>query len=43
MADDVLLLPWQDHSVTLDGATEGVEVHVWSEGEPAPDDACSAA
>ena len=38
MADEVLLLPWHDHAASLDGATDGIETQVWSEGEPAPDD-----
>ena len=38
MADDVILLPWPDHASSLGGATDGLEVHVWSEGEPAPPD-----
>lgn len=35
---EVLLLPWHDHASTLDGATDGLEVHVMAEGEPAPAD-----
>lgn len=38
MTDEVLLLPWHDHSAALDGATDGLEVASWAEGEPPPDD-----
>ncbi|MFC6237766.1 2-hydroxyacid dehydrogenase [Longivirga aurantiaca] len=36
MPDDVLLLPWHDHATSLGGATDGLEVHSWAEGEEAP-------
>jgi phosphoglycerate dehydrogenase-like enzyme len=36
MADDVILLPWHDHAATLGGATDGLEVHAWAQGEAEP-------
>ncbi len=38
MADDVILLPWHSHADALGGATDRLEVHVWADGEPPPDD-----
>ena len=38
MPDDILLLPWHDHAESLGGATDGLEVHAWAEGETAPSD-----
>ena len=38
MPDDILLLPWHDHADSLGGATDGLEVHAWAEGETAPSD-----
>jgi phosphoglycerate dehydrogenase-like enzyme len=38
MADDVILLPWHGHGDALGGATDGLEVHVWADGEPPPAD-----
>ena len=33
---DLVLLPWHDHAIALHGATDGLDVVVWSEGEPRP-------
>lgn len=33
---DLVLLPWADHAVALRGATDGLDVAVWQEGEPRP-------
>jgi phosphoglycerate dehydrogenase-like enzyme len=33
---DLVLLPWADHAASLGGATDGLDVAVWAEGEPEP-------
>jgi phosphoglycerate dehydrogenase-like enzyme len=33
---DLVLLPWPDHATALAGATDGLDVAVWSEDQPAP-------
>jgi phosphoglycerate dehydrogenase-like enzyme len=33
---DVVLLPWSHHAVSLHGATDGLDVAVWAEGDPRP-------
>ena len=38
MTDEVLLLPWHDHAAATNGATDGLEVLTWAEGEPPPAD-----
>ncbi len=36
MTDDVVLLPWADHARVLDGATDGLEVAVYDDGDVEP-------
>lgn len=36
MSDEVLLLPWHEHAMALDGATDGLDAVGWADGEPAP-------
>jgi phosphoglycerate dehydrogenase-like enzyme len=35
---DRVLLPWPDHAEALGGATDGLDVTVWTNDAPAPDD-----
>jgi phosphoglycerate dehydrogenase-like enzyme len=38
VSDDLVLLPWPDHATALAGATDGLEVAVWTDDGPPPAD-----
>jgi phosphoglycerate dehydrogenase-like enzyme len=38
VSDDLVLLPWPDHATALAGATDGLDIAVWTDDGPPPAD-----